>query len=110
MGNAGEAEMSDTQQFDQTNLLYAHFGASSFDMMSPLQYRLFDPQICGALQDEWLASAVESHGISRPELDAMIAGKLLRRWKDNAGQVGFLVYTEQQARIAKNLQSTGRYS
>jgi hypothetical protein len=110
MGNAGEAEMSDTQQFDQTNFVYDLFGASSFDMMAPLQYRLFDPQICGALQEDWLTCAVESHGISRPELDAMIAGKLLRRWKDNAGKEGFLLYSEQQARVAKNLQTTGRYS
>lgn len=40
----------------------------------------------------------------------MIAGKLLRRVKDGAGKEGFLLYTEQQARLAKEMQTTGRYT
>jgi hypothetical protein len=102
--------MSDTQDSEQTNFVYDLFGAPGFDMENPLQYRLFDPQICSELQDDWLAYAVESHGITRPELDSMISGKLLRRWKDSAGREGFLIYTEQQARMAKKLRATGHYS
>jgi hypothetical protein len=40
----------------------------------------------------------------------MIDGKLLRRWKDGAGCEGFLLYTEEQARLAKEMRATGRYS
>ncbi|MGA8673117.1 MAG: hypothetical protein WB679_24800 [Terracidiphilus sp.] len=35
---------------------------------------------------------------------------MLRRWKDGAGREGFLLYTEQQARLAKELRAAGRYS
>src|SRR5260370_4892 len=79
-------------------------------METPLQFRLFDPQLCGGIQDDWLAYAVESNGVMRAELDAMIADGLLKRWKDNVGVEGFLLYAEQQARMAKKLQATGRYS
>ncbi|WP_433985304.1 CGNR zinc finger domain-containing protein [Tunturiibacter empetritectus] len=101
--------MSDTQEAERINPFHP-IPAPGFDMETPLQFRLFDPQICGELQDDWLANAVESHGIIRSELDAMIDGKLLRRWKDGAGCEGFLLYTEQQARLAKKLQATGHYS
>ena len=78
-------------------------------MKTPLQFRLFDPEICGELQDDWLGFAVESHGITRSELDAMIASTLLRRWRNSDGRKGFLLYTEEQARVAKQLKATGRY-
>lgn len=95
---------------DYNSTVYDLFGEPFFDPETPVQFRLFDPKICGELQEEWLASAVEQHGIARAELDAMIASMLLRRWKDGTGKEGFLLYTEQQARIAKKLQMTGRYS
>lgn len=100
---------TDSDQPERFNI-FAPFGAPGFDMESPLQLRLFDPQVCGELQADWLAYAVESHGITRAELDAMIAGKLLRLRKDGAGREGFLLYTEQQARLANKLQESGRYS
>src|SRR5437868_14447354 len=78
------------------NFVYDLFGAPAVDMETPIQFRLFDSELCGGLQDDWLAYAVESNGITRAE-------------KDNAVE-GFLLYTEQQARMAKKLQATGRYS
>jgi hypothetical protein len=99
----------DSSQSERFNI-FCPFGAPGFDMETPLQFRLFDPQICGELQTDWLAYAVESHGITRAELDAMIAGKLLRPRQDKSGREGFLLYTEQQARMAKKLQASGRYS
>lgn len=109
MASLDHTEMSDAQETERINP-FNPIPAPGFNMETPLQFRLFDPQICGELQDDWLAYAVESHGITRSGLDAMIAGKLLRRWKDSAGREGFLLYTEQQARLAKELQVTGRYS
>jgi hypothetical protein len=94
MNNQGESEISDMQQSERVNP-FSPFGAPGFDMKMPLQFRLFDPQICGEFQDDWLADAVESHGITRPELDAMIAGKLLRRWKNRAGKEGSLQTTSR---------------
>ncbi len=109
MTRLDHTEASAKQEIERTNpfnLLHA----PGFDMETPLQFRLFDPQICGELQDDWLAYAVESHGITRSELGAMITGGLLRRWKDSAGRGGFLLYTEEQARLGKQLQAHGRYS
>jgi hypothetical protein len=109
MARLDHTEMSNVQETERINP-FNPIPAPGFDMETPLQFRLFDPQICRELQDDWFAYAVESRGITRSELDAMIAGKLLRRWKDSAGREGFLLYTEQQARLGKELQAIGRYS
>lgn len=100
--------MNDSQGNHDT--IYDLFGAPFFDPKNPVQFRLFDPQICGELQEDWLAYAVESKGITRAELDAMISGKLLRRVKNADGREGFLLYTEHQALMAKKLRTTGLYS
>ena len=100
--------MSDEQQSETGNPFQGLFKATGFDMETPLQFRLFDQQICGGLQDNWLADAVEANGVTRAELDAMIAEGLLKRWKDNAGNEGFLLYAEQQAQMAKKLFSASR--
>jgi len=76
--------MSDVQNHD--DFVYDLFGKQFFDLEAPVQFRFFDPKICGELQEDWLAYAVKPRGITRPELDSMIAAKLLRRWKDGAGK------------------------
>jgi len=77
-------------------------------METPLQFRLFDPQTCGELQIDWLAYAVESHGITRAELEAMIAGKLLRLRRNSAGLEGFLAL--YRATGATGQRITGKWS
>jgi hypothetical protein len=76
---------------------------------APLQLWMFDIQFCENLQEDWLAAAVESCGVTRAELDWMISEGLLRRWKSPKGKEGFLIYTEYQAVTAKKLRDTGRY-
>jgi hypothetical protein len=98
------------QHLDSGVFFWGLFEAPGFDILTPIQFRLFDPQICAEFQESWLSDAVAHHGITHPELEQMIADGLLKRWKDGAGQSGFLLYSEQQARMAKKLQSTGRYS
>ena len=76
---------------------------------APLQLWMFDIQFCENLQEDWLAAAVESSGVTRAELDWMIGEGLLRRWKSPKSKEGFLIYTEHQAVIAKKLHDSGRY-
>ena len=85
------------------------YEASVGAMGAPLQLWMFDLQFCENLQEDWLAAAVESSGVTRAELDWMIAEGLLRRWKSPSGKEGFLIYTEYQAVIAKKLYDSGRY-
>jgi hypothetical protein len=40
----------------------------------------------------------------------MIANGLVKRWENGAGASGFLLYSEQLARLAKKLQAGGRHS
>jgi hypothetical protein len=101
--------MNDSQEQPQTDV-FNLFEAAGLDKRASLEHRLFDPQICGEIQEDFLVNAVEHHGISGSELKSMIAGKLLRHCKNKAGREGFLLYAEQQARVAKKLQATGRYS
>jgi hypothetical protein len=102
--------LDQSENVDLFSSLSALFEAPGFDYHNPLQFRLFDPQICGELGEEWLAGAVEAHGISRAELKGMTANGLVKRWKSKAGESGFLLYSEQQARVAKRLQTTCRHS
>ena len=74
-----------------------------------LQLWMFDTQFCESLQEDWLAAAADSSGITRVELDWMISEGLLRRWTSPAGKEGFLIYTEKQALVAKKLHDSGRY-
>ena len=102
--------MTETQQVNLWNLPYELIGEPLFDPETSIEFRLFDPRICGELQEAWLVDAVAPAGITPSELQRMIAGKLLRRWTNGAGGEGFLLYTEKQARMAKNLMVTGRYT
>jgi hypothetical protein len=80
------------------------------DTGTALEFRIFDPQNCEHLDIEWLAGAVEKDGITRAEVDGMIADGLLKRWKTPSGKEGFLLYSERQALTAKKIRDSGRYS
>ena len=86
------------------------FEMSTETMGAALEFRIFDTQYCDHIQEDWLASAVKTSGITRVELDWMIGEGLLRRWKSPSGKEGFLLYSERQAVIAKQLRNSGRYS
>jgi hypothetical protein len=102
--------LDQSENVDPFSSLSALFEAPGFDYHNPLQFRLFDPQICGELGEEWLAGAVEAHGISRAELKGMIANGLVKRWNNKGSETGFLLHSEQQARVAKKLQTANRHS
>jgi hypothetical protein len=102
--------MGQSENVDYFSVMSALLEAPGFDFDTPLQFRLFDPQICSELQEDWLAQAVEAHGVTRAELKEMIANGLVKRWENGAGASGFLLYSEQQARLAKKLQTGGRHS
>jgi hypothetical protein len=75
-----------------------------------VQFRIFDPQICGSFQVDWLAGALEGQGVNRLELDWMLNEGMLRRFKVPSGEEGFILYTERMAVVGKKLWDSRRYT
>ena len=71
---------------------------------------LFDPQLAGALNMEWLIERAQiEEGVDRPEVEAMVAEGLVRVWTDAGGVEGFIPYSTRQAGVFKKLKEMGRY-
>ncbi len=67
---------------------------------NPPEYALFDPQLAGALNREWLIERAQiEEGVERAEVEAMLAEGLIRVWTDGAGARN----TSTAARTIRNL-------
>ena len=75
----------------------------------PIQFRVFDVQLCGSLKEEWLTGAVQLEGVTPEELKSMIGDGLLRTRTNAAGETGYLLYTPYQVEVLKKLRQTRRY-
>lgn len=75
----------------------------------PIEFRVFDVQWCGALNEEWLRDAV-SRLVSPTDLQWMLDQGLLRRWRNTKAEEGFTIYTPEQVQILQQLILTRRYT
>lgn len=85
-----------------------HFLDELFNLTSkaggnPIQFRIFDVQLCGSLTKEWLLGELGRVGIGQNQADWMVREDLLRRWSDTNGTEGYLLYTPYQAEVIKQL-------
>jgi hypothetical protein len=80
------------------------------DLGANAQFRVFDPQISGEFQMEWLIEASGKRGVSRAEIDWMLSEGLIRQSRGRTGEEGFILYTERMAEVLKALRDNGRYS
>lgn len=76
----------------------------------PLEWRIFDVQLCENLQIDWLAGAVASSDVGRDALNALIRDGLVRTWRDAKGTEGYILYSEQLVRHAHKLRLSNRYA
>ena len=77
----------------------------------PPEIAIFDPQLAGTLNIEWLIERAEVQELGTPaEVKSMVADRLVKVWKDRNGKQGFVPYSTRQFEVFKNLKETGRYS
>lgn len=75
----------------------------------PIEFRLFDREICGELDESWLAGEVKDEGIPVESIDEMVRSGIIPKWTDSKGNQGFLLYTPEQVKVIKELADSGRY-
>ena len=77
---------------------------------APVEMRLFDPQFSEHLDESWLCQAVEQYGISAGEIHSMIADGLLKMWPGPSNGRNFILYSEKQAEVIKQMLANPRYT
>jgi hypothetical protein len=77
---------------------------------SPLEFRIFDVQLCGALDKAWLLSTADGDTLTPADVEHMLDQQLLKQWTNVAGEQGFILYTTEQAKTLKQLLASQRYS
>jgi hypothetical protein len=110
-----EPEIASTQILDEfrrvhDQVLSAVYQKSIAESGHPLEFRLFDAQICGHLDLSWLSEQTKSGGISEGELQQLIDAELIHRWSDRKGKKGFLLYTPEQVKTLVQLRQAVGYS
>jgi hypothetical protein len=80
------------------------------DLGENAQFRVFDPQISGEFQIDWLTGAAGKRGVSRSEIDWMLSEGLIRQSRGRTGEDGFILYAERMAEVLKRLRDSRRYS
>jgi hypothetical protein len=76
---------------------------------TPMQFRLFDVQLCGSLDSVWLRENIVGNEITQAEADWLIAEDLLRVRTNPRGEKGYILYTPYQAEVLKKLIETRRH-
>jgi hypothetical protein len=76
---------------------------------TPLQFRIFDVQLCGATTADWLRGTICDEGITPEEAEWMIAEGLLRCRTNSRGESGYILYAARQAEVLKKLLQDGKY-
>jgi hypothetical protein len=79
------------------------------DSGRPLEFRLFDREICSELDLSWLIAEVKDNGISAEHVGEMVRSGTIPKWSDSKGNEGFLLYTPEQVKVARELGDTKRY-
>lgn len=85
------------------------FYASAHHGGAPVQFSLFDVQLCGSLSAAWLTGELEAAGMPSNQAKWMIDENLLSCWVNSEKEKGYLLYTLQQAQTLRTLVETGRY-
>lgn len=71
---------------------------------------LFDSQLAGALDKEWLFDRAQiEEGVDRAEAETLLAEGLVREWQDRDGNRGFIIYSPRQVGVFRTLKQTGLY-
>jgi hypothetical protein len=71
---------------------------------------LFDSQLAGVLEREWLFDRAQiEEDVDREEAETILAEGLVRQWEDREGNRGFIPYSPRQVGIFRTLKQTGRY-
>jgi hypothetical protein len=76
----------------------------------PVEFRLFDREVCKEFDSEWLFRQVNEGDICRTQFDRIIGSEIVPKWRDSKGAEGFLLYAPEQLKTVKVLQDSGRYS
>jgi hypothetical protein len=80
------------------------------DGSRPVEFRLFDREVCKGFDSEWLFREVKEGEICREQFDRIIGSEIIPKWHDSSGAEGFLLYSPEQLKVVKVLQDWGRYS
>jgi hypothetical protein len=80
------------------------------DSGQPIEFRLFDREVCKGFDSEWLFREVKEGEICREQFDRIIGSEIIPKWHDSSGGEGFLLYAPEQLKTVKVLQDSGRYS
>lgn len=73
----------------------------------PIGFHLFDTGLSRHIDVDWLLQEVK--GVTEDELNEFFRSGLIKKWTDEDGESGFLLYTAEQLRTLKQLKSSGIY-
>lgn len=114
--DSGQAEANDIadplEAFRQAHkaVVNTFYEQGMTDRGRPIEFRLFDREICAELDFLWLVAEVQGDGVSVERLNEMINSGIIPRWSDSKGNEGFLLYTPEQVKVVKELGDSKRYS
>jgi hypothetical protein len=75
---------------------------------SPMQFRIFDPQLADVLTLEWLCAQIDNEN-DKQELLRLVEEGYIRQWPVSGSSYGFTLYSHEEFKFIKELRELRKY-